>query len=105
MIDREEDLEKLSLRLNADRFVTIVGSGGVGKTTVAVAIAHPFHATFNGAVLFVDLSMVSDPRFVTTGVASMLGLSVRATTSRRGRSPISRERSGFCRSMSMRTSI
>jgi DNA-binding winged helix-turn-helix (wHTH) protein len=28
MIDREEDLEKLSLRLDADRFVTIVGSGG-----------------------------------------------------------------------------
>jgi DNA-binding winged helix-turn-helix (wHTH) protein len=80
MIDREEDLEKLSLRLNADRFVTIVGSGGVGKTTVAVAIAHQLHATFNGAVLFVDLSMVSDPRFVTTGVASMLGLfSIRAS--------------------------
>ena len=78
MIDREEDLEKLSVRLNADRFVTIVGSGGVGKTTVAVAIAHQLHATFNGAVLFVDLSMVSDPRFVTTGVASMLGLSVQS---------------------------
>lgn len=76
MIDREEDLEKLSIRLNAHRFVTIVGSGGVGKTTVAVAIAHQLHATFNGAVLFVDLSMVSDPRFVTTGVASMLGLSI-----------------------------
>jgi predicted ATPase/DNA-binding winged helix-turn-helix (wHTH) protein len=78
MIDREEDLEKVSVRLNADRFVTIVGSGGVGKTTVAVAIAHQLHATFNGAVLFVDLSMVSDPRFVTTGVASMLGLSVQS---------------------------
>jgi predicted ATPase/DNA-binding winged helix-turn-helix (wHTH) protein len=78
MIDREEDLEKLSIRLSADRFVTIVGSGGVGKTTVAVAIAHQLHAAFNGAVLFVDLSMVSDPRFVTTGVASMLGLSVQS---------------------------
>jgi len=78
MIDREEDLEKLSLRLDADRFVTIVGSGGVGKTTVAVAIAHQLHTSFDGAVLFVDLSMVSDPRFVTTGVASMLGLSVQS---------------------------
>jgi predicted ATPase/DNA-binding winged helix-turn-helix (wHTH) protein len=78
MIDREEDVEKLSLRLDADRFVTIVGSGGVGKTTVAVAIAHQLHTNFDGAVLFVDLSMVSDPRFVTTGVASMLGLSVQS---------------------------
>jgi len=78
MIDREEDLEKLSIRLNSFRFVTIVGSGGVGKTTVAVAIAHHLHAAFDGAVLFVDLSMVSDPRFVTAGVASMLGLSVQS---------------------------
>jgi predicted ATPase/DNA-binding winged helix-turn-helix (wHTH) protein len=78
MIDREEDLEKLSVHIGAYRFVTIVGSGGVGKTTVAVAIAHQLNATFNGAVLFVDLSMVSDPRFVTTGVASMLGLSVQS---------------------------
>jgi predicted ATPase len=78
MIDREEDLEKLSVHLNAYRFVTIVGSGGVGKTTVALAIAHQLNATFNGAVLFVDLSMVNDPRLVTTGVASMLGLFVQS---------------------------
>ncbi|WP_407121905.1 ATP-binding protein [Bradyrhizobium sp. STM 3561] len=84
MIDREEDLEKLSLRLNAYRFVTIVGSGGVGKTTVAVAIAHQLQATFKGAVLFVDLSMVSDPRYVTTGVASMLGLSVQSADATSG---------------------
>lgn len=84
MIDREEDLEKLSLRLDAYRFVTIVGSGGVGKTTVAVAIAHQLNASFNGAVLFVDLSMVSDPRFVTTGVASMLGLSIQSADATSG---------------------
>ncbi|SFO95253.1 Predicted ATPase [Bradyrhizobium sp. Ghvi] len=84
MIDREEDLEKLSLRLNVYRFVTIVGSGGVGKTTVAVAMAHQLRTTFDGAVLFVDLSMVSDPRFVTTGVASMLGLSVQSADATSG---------------------
>jgi DNA-binding winged helix-turn-helix (wHTH) protein len=67
MIDREEDLEKLSVRRNAYRFVTIVGSGGVGKTTVAVAVAYQLLATFGGAVLYVDLSMLSDPRLVATG--------------------------------------
>ena len=35
-------------------------------------------ATFAGAVLYVDLSMLSDPRLVATGVASMLGLSVQS---------------------------
>jgi predicted ATPase/DNA-binding winged helix-turn-helix (wHTH) protein len=78
MIDREEDLENLSIRLNAYRFVTIVGSGGVGKTTVAVAVAYQLLATFGGAVLYVDLSMLSDPRLVATGVASILGLSVQS---------------------------
>jgi predicted ATPase len=78
MIDREEDIEKLSIQINTYRFVTIVGSGGIGKTTVAVAIAHQLRAVFNGAVLFVDLSMLSDPRLVATGVASTLGLSVQS---------------------------
>ena len=79
LVDREEDLEKLSSRLNTARFVTVVGSGGVGKTTVAVAVAHQLSRTFDGAVLFVDLSMLSDPRLVATTVASLLGLSVQSS--------------------------
>jgi predicted ATPase/DNA-binding winged helix-turn-helix (wHTH) protein len=78
MIDREEDLEKLSNRLKSNRFVTIVGSGGVGKTTVAVAVAHQLSAAFGNAVLFVDLGGLSDPYLVTTAVASILGLSVQS---------------------------
>jgi predicted ATPase len=78
MIDREDDLQKLPARLHAARFVTIVGSGGVGKTTLAVAIGHQLMEAFAGAVLFVDLGMVSDPDLVPTVVASMLGLSVRS---------------------------
>src|SRR5580704_14080764 len=79
LVDREEDLEKLSSRLNTARFVTVVGSGGVGKTTVAVAVAHQLSRTFDGAVLFVDLGMLSDPRLVATTVASLLGLSVQSS--------------------------
>jgi predicted ATPase/DNA-binding winged helix-turn-helix (wHTH) protein len=78
MIDREDDLRNLSVRLGAERFVTIVGSGGVGKTTLAVAIGHQLMDDFAGAVLFVDLSMLSDPKLVATVIASMLGLSVQS---------------------------
>jgi predicted ATPase/DNA-binding winged helix-turn-helix (wHTH) protein len=78
MIDREDDLQNLSTRLHTARFVTIVGSGGVGKTTVAVAVGHQLIEAFAGAVLFVDLSMLSDPDLVATAVASMLGLSVQS---------------------------
>jgi predicted ATPase len=78
MVGRDDDVLKLSARLNAARFVTIVGSGGVGKTTVAVAVGHHLIEAFSGAVLFVDLSMLNDPVLVATAVASMLGLSVQS---------------------------
>ena len=78
MVGRDDDVLKLSARLNATRFVTIVGSGGVGKTTVAVAVGHHLIEAFAGAVLFVDLGMLSDPDLVATAVASMLGLSVQS---------------------------
>ena len=79
MIGRDDDVLKLSARLNAARFVTIVGSGGVGKTTVAVAVGHHLIEAFAGAAIFVDLSMLRDPELVATAVASMLGLSVQTT--------------------------
>jgi predicted ATPase/DNA-binding winged helix-turn-helix (wHTH) protein len=78
MIDREEDLKVLLVRLHTERFVTVVGSGGVGKTTLAVAVGHQLIDHFAGAVLFVDLSMIGDPDLVPTVVASMLGLSVQS---------------------------
>jgi predicted ATPase/DNA-binding winged helix-turn-helix (wHTH) protein len=78
MVGRDDDVLKLSARLNASRFVTIVGAGGVGKTTVAIAVGHHLIDAFSGAVLFVDLGMLGDPELVTTAVASMLGLSVQS---------------------------
>ena len=78
MVGRDDDVLWLSAQLNASRFVTIVGSGGVGKTTVAIAVGHHLIAAFAGAVLFVDLGMLSDSGLVATAVASMLGLSVQS---------------------------
>jgi predicted ATPase len=76
MVGRIDDVPKLAAQLTAERLVTIVGAGGVGKTTVAVAVAHDVIEAFAGTVLFVDLGMLSDPKLAATAVASMLGLSV-----------------------------
>src|SRR6266566_1712621 len=78
MIDREIEIEQIPARLSATRFVTIVGAGGVGKTTLAIAVGHRLMESFGGALLFVDFSMVSDPALVGTIVASLLGLSVQS---------------------------
>jgi predicted ATPase/DNA-binding winged helix-turn-helix (wHTH) protein len=78
VVGRDEDVLRLSAQLNTSRFVTIVGAGGVGKTTVAVAVGHQLIETFSGALLFVDLGMLAEPNLVTAGIASMLGLSVQS---------------------------
>ena len=78
MVGRDNDVLRLSTELTAARFVTIVGAGGVGKTTVAVAVGHHLHEAFDGAVLFVDLGMLSDPNLASTALASMLGLAVQS---------------------------
>ncbi|MDQ0320268.1 putative ATPase/DNA-binding winged helix-turn-helix (wHTH) protein [Pararhizobium capsulatum DSM 1112] len=78
MVGRNDDVLKLSAQVVASRFVTIVGPGGIGKTTVAVAVGHHLNETFAGATLFVDLGMIGDANLVATTVASLLGLSVGA---------------------------
>jgi predicted ATPase/DNA-binding winged helix-turn-helix (wHTH) protein len=78
MVGRSEDVLTLSTQLATTRFVTIVGAGGVGKTTVAVAVGHDLIESFSGAVLFIDFGALRDPRLVATSLASMLGLSVQS---------------------------
>ena len=58
------------------RFVSIVGPGGVGKTTVAISVAHALVDGFHDAVFFIDLAALTDPQLVPTAVASALGLMV-----------------------------
>jgi predicted ATPase/DNA-binding winged helix-turn-helix (wHTH) protein len=78
MVGRTDGVLKLSSQVVAARFVTIVGAGGVGKTTVAVAVGHYLIKAFAGVVLFVDLGALSDPRLPAASLASMLGLAVQS---------------------------
>lgn len=74
MVGRADAIAAVSDKLIASRFVTIVGPGGVGKTAVAVAIAHDLLGTFAEAAHFVDLAALSDPDLVITSLLLMLGL-------------------------------
>jgi predicted ATPase/DNA-binding winged helix-turn-helix (wHTH) protein len=78
MIGRASSVREISKQLNAERFVTIVGPGGIGKTTVAVSLAHLLAEEFEGAVYFFDLGALNDPRLVLGEVASTFGIMVRS---------------------------
>jgi predicted ATPase/DNA-binding winged helix-turn-helix (wHTH) protein len=76
MVGRDATVRTIAVDLIAERFVTIIGPGGIGKTTVAVSVAHRMLEEFDGAVCFVDLSTVTDSRLVAPTIASRLGLAV-----------------------------
>ncbi len=78
MIGREDTVEALSALLVARRFVSVVGPGGMGKTTVAIAVAHALLGDFSAAVYFIDLGAVTDANLVPSAVAAVLGVSVPA---------------------------
>lgn len=74
ILGRDNAVSAVAAELIGRRFVTVVGPGGIGKTTVAIAAAHSLRAQFDGAVCFVDLGRVTDSRSVLPAVASALGL-------------------------------
>jgi predicted ATPase/DNA-binding winged helix-turn-helix (wHTH) protein len=76
MIGRDDVVREVSQRLLSERFITLRGPGGIGKTTVAIALAHELSAQFDGQVRFLDFSMVKDAALVAGTIAWALGLVV-----------------------------
>src|SRR6267142_2284230 len=74
MIDRDEEILEIQALLRTDRLITILGTGGIGKTTVALAVGHAAFGDLSEAVYFVDLSTVRDREQLFGAVASALGL-------------------------------
>ncbi|HTF73930.1 MAG TPA: winged helix-turn-helix domain-containing protein [Bradyrhizobium sp.] len=75
MIGRDDVvLEIQSLLQTEQRLITILGAGGIGKTTVALSVGHGALADFSGAAFFVDLSTVNDKEHLIGAIASAVGL-------------------------------
>jgi predicted ATPase/DNA-binding winged helix-turn-helix (wHTH) protein len=78
MIGREEITTTLVAQFSHQRLVTVVGPGGVGKTTVGLAIAERMIGAYEHGVWLVDLAPLRDPGLVPSAVAAVLGLEIRA---------------------------
>lgn len=79
LVGREGVLDGLEAQIFDRRFITIVGPGGVGKTSVAVELGHRLAAAFDGDVCFLDVSGYIEPRLFVDGLALALGIPVQAT--------------------------
>src|SRR5262249_14736140 len=79
MIGREHDLSAVREILAAHQFVTIHGPGGIGKTTLGLAVASSKAGDVADDVCFVDLSLNAGGYTVADAVAAALGLVVRAS--------------------------
>ena len=64
-------------KLPERRFVSIVGPGGVGKTTAAISVASQIATRFRDGVVFVDMSTIANSALVASALASALGLATR----------------------------
>jgi predicted ATPase/DNA-binding winged helix-turn-helix (wHTH) protein len=78
MIGRETVVSEVSDKLRDQQFVTLLGPGGIGKTTIALAVGRAVAEEFGGKVHFVDLESLTDPRHVAGTVATSLGLSLKS---------------------------
>ena len=79
---RGEIVSALAALLPERRFISIVGPAGIGKTTVAVAVAEALSAGGERDAHFVDLAPLLDARFVATAIANALGVTVHSADAR-----------------------
>lgn len=74
MVGRAEAIDALSQQLRDRRLVTITGPGGIGKTTVALAVAERAQQVYRDGVVFIDLSPVSGGDAAASALATALGV-------------------------------
>jgi len=75
LVGRERELGEAEALVVAGhaRLLTLTGPGGIGKTRLAIELAHTLAPAFGGAVVFVSLAAIADPMLVGSAIAQALG--------------------------------
>ena len=71
-IGRSDDIAHIGTRLDQPGLLTLTGSGGCGKTRLAIEAARAHAALFPGGTWFVELQSIIDPSDVVPAVARAL---------------------------------
>src|SRR5829696_5142297 len=73
-VGREKELAEVKRLLGETRLLTLTGSGGCGKTRLALAAATDLLEEFEEGVWLVELAPLADPSLVAQAVAATLGV-------------------------------
>src|SRR5271168_2429996 len=73
-VGRDAELTQVRELLAHNRLVTLTGTGGVGKTRLAVELSARLADEFSDGIWYVDLAPITDPDVVPTAVARALEL-------------------------------
>jgi predicted ATPase/DNA-binding winged helix-turn-helix (wHTH) protein len=84
IVGRDDAIARVGTQLSRRRFLTITGSGGIGKTTVAMAVAESVTAMYPDGVWFVTLASLPGAELVASAVAATLGVAAEGRNSLSG---------------------
>lgn len=79
LVGRAAIIEDLVRHRPENRLITLVGTGGIGKTVLALRLAEELVDSYQDGVWFVDLSAITEPRLAATALGSALNLELRST--------------------------
>ncbi len=76
IVGRARELAEIINRLQTVRLLTLVGPGGMGKTRLALEVAHQQLSAYTDGVWFVSLAALSSPKAIANAIISTLGVTV-----------------------------
>ena len=74
LVGRDETIGQVAGYQAENRLLTLVGPGGIGKTSVAVAVARRVSDDYPDGAWLVDLAPLEDPRLIPVTLCSLLGV-------------------------------
>lgn len=76
MIGRRTLVDNLVVQLPRQRFITLVGPGGIGKTTVALRVAEQMIGRYRDGIRLLDLAPINCPLMINGHLATLLELAL-----------------------------